>query len=258
MSYGPQSFSCDCYGFLSVIMGIQVYFLNWFGDLHVKQALASLHCRRRVLLSGTPMQVSRFFLPLSISDPLQTQPKFSIEAKEDYTEKISLHPVHWCSSKIRLTFLLSKTNNSSFNLSHSICRPSQNDLEEFYAMVNFTNPGILGNATAFRRYYEVRRCLLILLVWLVAQECWSCSFLRWILANLDKLLAQSPILIGREPDATDESRALSAERSAALSEIVNQVLLVVLVLVRLISIRYFWLCQTDVVSVWSSIWVRLQ
>ncbi|KAG5548137.1 hypothetical protein RHGRI_013736 [Rhododendron griersonianum] len=33
--------------------------------------------------------------------------------------------------------------------------PMQNDLEEFYAMVNFTNPGILGNAPYFRRYYEV-------------------------------------------------------------------------------------------------------
>lgn len=31
----------------------------------------------------------------------------------------------------------------------------QNDLEEFYAMVNFTNPGILGDAAHFRRYYEV-------------------------------------------------------------------------------------------------------
>ncbi len=31
----------------------------------------------------------------------------------------------------------------------------QNDLEEFFAMVNFTNPGILGDATYFRRHYEV-------------------------------------------------------------------------------------------------------
>lgn len=31
----------------------------------------------------------------------------------------------------------------------------QNDLEEFYAMVNFTNPEILGDAPYFRRYYEV-------------------------------------------------------------------------------------------------------
>ena len=31
----------------------------------------------------------------------------------------------------------------------------QNDLEEFYAMVNFTNPGVLGDAAYFRRYYEV-------------------------------------------------------------------------------------------------------
>lgn len=31
----------------------------------------------------------------------------------------------------------------------------QNDLEEFFAMVNFTNPGILGDVAYFRRYYEV-------------------------------------------------------------------------------------------------------
>ncbi|XP_038976868.1 DNA repair and recombination protein RAD54-like [Phoenix dactylifera] len=33
--------------------------------------------------------------------------------------------------------------------------PMQNDLEEFFAMVNFTNPGVLGDAAYFRRYYEV-------------------------------------------------------------------------------------------------------
>uniref|UniRef100_A0A0E0CRV4 DNA repair and recombination protein RAD54 n=1 Tax=Oryza meridionalis TaxID=40149 RepID=A0A0E0CRV4_9ORYZ len=32
--------------------------------------------------------------------------------------------------------------------------PMQNDLEEFFSMVNFTNPGVLGDATYFRRYYE--------------------------------------------------------------------------------------------------------
>lgn len=32
----------------------------------------------------------------------------------------------------------------------------QNDLEEFFAMVNFTNPGSLGDAAHFRHYYEVR------------------------------------------------------------------------------------------------------
>lgn len=31
----------------------------------------------------------------------------------------------------------------------------QNDLEEFFAMVNFTNPGVLGDTAYFRRYYEV-------------------------------------------------------------------------------------------------------
>ena len=31
----------------------------------------------------------------------------------------------------------------------------QNDLEEFFAMVNFTNPGVLGDTAYFCRYYEV-------------------------------------------------------------------------------------------------------
>ncbi|XP_026452872.1 protein CHROMATIN REMODELING 25-like isoform X1 [Papaver somniferum] len=65
----------------------------------------------------------------------------------------------------------------------------QNDLEEFFAMVNFTNPGILGDAAYFRRYYE------------------------------------SPIISGREPTTTEEERNLSVERSAELSTKVNQFIL---------------------------------
>ncbi|XP_072952965.1 DNA repair and recombination protein RAD54 [Typha angustifolia] len=67
--------------------------------------------------------------------------------------------------------------------------PMQNDLEEFFSMVNFTNPGVLGNAAHFRRYYE------------------------------------APIICGREPMATVEERKLSAERSAELSAKVNQFIL---------------------------------
>ncbi|XP_078429720.1 DNA repair/recombination protein isoform X2 [Wolffia australiana] len=67
--------------------------------------------------------------------------------------------------------------------------PMQNDLEEFFAMVNFTNPGILGDSVYFRRYY------------------------------------QAPIMCGREPTATDEEKNLGAERSAELSAKVNQFIL---------------------------------
>lgn len=67
--------------------------------------------------------------------------------------------------------------------------PMQNDLEEFFAMVNFANPGVLGDATTFRRYYEI------------------------------------PILRGREPTASDEERMLGTDRSAKLSEKVNQFIL---------------------------------
>ncbi|KAL1801897.1 hypothetical protein ACET3Z_030544 [Daucus carota] len=67
--------------------------------------------------------------------------------------------------------------------------PMQNDLEEFYAMVNFTNPGILGDASYFRRYY------------------------------------QTPIICGREPSATEDEKTLGIERSAELSAKVNQFIL---------------------------------
>ncbi|KAI3873115.1 hypothetical protein MKX03_031491, partial [Papaver bracteatum] len=67
--------------------------------------------------------------------------------------------------------------------------PMQNDLEEFFAMVNFINPGILGDAAYFRRYYE------------------------------------SSIISGREPTAIEEERNLSVERSAELSTKVNQFIL---------------------------------
>lgn len=67
--------------------------------------------------------------------------------------------------------------------------PMQNDLEEFYAMVNFTNPGILGDASYFRRYYE------------------------------------TPIIFGREPTASESEKKLGDERSAELSAKVNQFIL---------------------------------
>ncbi|XP_026392578.1 protein CHROMATIN REMODELING 25-like [Papaver somniferum] len=70
-----------------------------------------------------------------------------------------------------------------------ICLLMAEYLEEFFAMVNFTNPGILGDAAYFRRYYEL------------------------------------PIISGREPTSTEEERNLSVERSAELSTKVNQFIL---------------------------------
>lgn len=67
--------------------------------------------------------------------------------------------------------------------------PMQNDLEEFFSMVNFTNPGVLGDAAYFRRYYE------------------------------------APIICGREPTATAEEKKLGSERSGELSAKVNQFIL---------------------------------
>ncbi|UIZ23184.1 hypothetical protein KXD40_003938 [Peronospora effusa] len=92
-----------------------------------------------------------------------------------------------------------KNANSQINKALSLlaCRkrvllsgtPMQNDLEEFFAMVDFTNPNILGTPSEFRKKYL------------------------------------GPILIGREPDSTDRERDVAQSCSAVLCEIVNQFIL---------------------------------
>lgn len=67
--------------------------------------------------------------------------------------------------------------------------PMQNDLEEFYAMVDFTNPGILGTQEDFRR-----------------------STLY-------------PILRGREPDATEKQKQIMMEIQQDMSATVNEFIL---------------------------------
>ena len=67
--------------------------------------------------------------------------------------------------------------------------PMQNDLDEFFAMVDFANPGILGEAAVFRRRFS------------------------------------GPILTGREPSATEKQRKAGEEAGVELSRIVNQFIL---------------------------------
>jgi len=67
--------------------------------------------------------------------------------------------------------------------------PMQNDLQEFYAMVDFTNRSVLGKPEQFRRTYE------------------------------------GPILRGREPDASDKQKQRSAQCQEQMSSIVNDFIL---------------------------------
>ncbi|KAM6910575.1 DNA repair and recombination protein RAD54B [Xenentodon cancila] len=67
--------------------------------------------------------------------------------------------------------------------------PVQNDLQEFYAIIEFVNPGILGSTTAFRKVYE------------------------------------EPILRSRQPSSTEEERVLGAERAAELSRLTGMFIL---------------------------------
>ncbi|XP_017280508.1 DNA repair and recombination protein RAD54B [Kryptolebias marmoratus] len=67
--------------------------------------------------------------------------------------------------------------------------PVQNDLQEFYAIIEFVNPGILGSSTAYRKVYE------------------------------------EPILRSRQPSCTEEERVLGEERAAELSRLTGMFVL---------------------------------
>ncbi|XP_037532577.1 DNA repair and recombination protein RAD54B-like [Nematolebias whitei] len=67
--------------------------------------------------------------------------------------------------------------------------PVQNDLQEFYAIIEFVNPGILGSSTAYRKVYE------------------------------------EPILRSRQPSSTEEERVLGEERAAELSRLTSMFIL---------------------------------
>eukprot|EP00922_Rhytidocystis_sp_ex-Travisia-forbesii_P025931 GHVS01038024.1.p1 GENE.GHVS01038024.1~~GHVS01038024.1.p1 ORF type:complete len:627 (-),score=84.32 GHVS01038024.1:448-2328(-) len=64
--------------------------------------------------------------------------------------------------------------------------PIQNDLDEFFALVSLCNPNVLGDSAHYRKVYA------------------------------------TPILVGREPGATQSQQAKAADRLAELSSITNQ------------------------------------
>ena len=67
--------------------------------------------------------------------------------------------------------------------------PIQNDLDEFYSMVHFANPGLLGTEKDFHRNY------------------------------------QNPILRGREPGASEKDRSKGEAKGVELGQLVNQFIL---------------------------------
>ncbi|XP_029308244.1 DNA repair and recombination protein RAD54B [Cottoperca gobio] len=67
--------------------------------------------------------------------------------------------------------------------------PVQNDLQEFYAIIEFVNPGILGSSTGYRKVYE------------------------------------EPILRSRQPSCTEEESVLGEERAAELSRLTGMFIL---------------------------------
>ncbi|XP_053743425.1 DNA repair and recombination protein RAD54B isoform X1 [Synchiropus splendidus] len=67
--------------------------------------------------------------------------------------------------------------------------PVQNDLQEFYAIIDFVNPGVLGSTSTYRKVYE------------------------------------EPILRSRQPSCTEDDRTLGEERTAELSRLTSMFIL---------------------------------
>ncbi|XP_061633757.1 DNA repair and recombination protein RAD54B [Phyllopteryx taeniolatus] len=67
--------------------------------------------------------------------------------------------------------------------------PVQNDLQEFYAIIEFVNPGILGSSAAYRKVFE------------------------------------EPILRSRQPSCSEDDRALGDERASELSRLTGAFIL---------------------------------
>ncbi|KAK9750001.1 hypothetical protein RND81_02G165200 [Saponaria officinalis] len=171
----------------SLVSNWEAEIKKWIGDR--VQLIALCESSRDEVVSG----INRFVNPCSNVQVLivsyetfrMHSPKFSQSGSCDLVI---------CDEAHRLKNDQTMTNKALASLS---CKrrillsgtPMQNDLEEFYAMVNFTNPGILGDAGHFRRYYEM------------------------------------PILSGREPSATEEQKTLGIIRSEELSAKVNQFIL---------------------------------
>lgn len=116
------------FGVVPLMISEQVYCL-WCYLQITYQALAAVPCKRRILLSGTPMQVRYIFC--------QTE--------------------YFCIYQVPSLCSVTQSNDLYFTFN-----ALQNDLEEFFAMVNFTNPGILGDASYFRRYYQVTDIVIFL------------------------------------------------------------------------------------------------
>jgi SNF2 family DNA or RNA helicase len=156
------------------------------------------HCPTYDDVLGSPLQVMKGIRNFLNVDRIKVM-VLSYETFRRYVE-LFLTKAETCCDLLILDEAHRLKNNAtgtSVALSQLPCRrrvllsgtPLQNDLVEFFAIVNFTNPGVLGTPSHFRRHY------------------------------------QSPILTGREPDSTEEEDKLGKQRSQDLSNVVNDFIL---------------------------------
>ncbi|KAI8979547.1 P-loop containing nucleoside triphosphate hydrolase protein [Mycotypha africana] len=117
----------------------------------------------------------------------------SYESLRAYTKYLKKTPIGLllCDEGHRLKNRESKLFQelNSLNVSRRVIlsgTPIQNDLSEYYALLDFANPGLLGTPSEFRRNYEI------------------------------------PILRGRDADATEKEREVSDEKVAEFWNIVSK------------------------------------
>lgn len=101
--------------------------------------------------------------------------------------------------------------------------PVQNDLQEFYAIIEFVNPGILGSSTAYRKVYEEP---------ILRSRQPSCTEVPHLLHKLSSfggwILKTTHILIFFPPNWSQlhqEDRVLGEERAAELSRLTGMFIL---------------------------------
>lgn len=101
--------------------------------------------------------------------------------------------------------------------------PVQNDLQEFYAIIEFVNPGILGSSTAYRKVYEEP---------ILRSRQPSCTEVPHLLHMLSSfwgwILKTTHILIFFSPNWSQlhqEDRVLGEERAAELSRLTGMFIL---------------------------------
>lgn len=157
-------------------------FAKWLGQERIGIFVADSNARLRDFFAGRVYQVM-----LIGYERIRTVAADLADKQDDFDIIV-------CDEGHRLKSIANKSAQAimTFNTERRIIlsgTPIQNDLGEFYAMIDFLNPGLLGTPSAFKRDFEI------------------------------------PIMRSRQPEAMEKDREKGAEKSEVLGELTSQFVL---------------------------------